>query len=71
MEKRYSYLWLQLECQYLQRTVLDVYNLMGLVEMDLRETFSPPLFVGEEDDMNPLKILVRSIKQGGMRIPVP
>ena len=39
---------LQLEWQYLQRTVLRVETLMGLIEEALRDKFSPVLF-GEKD----------------------
>ena len=39
---------LQLECQYLQRTVSGVVSLMGPIEDALRETFFHALFGGEE-----------------------
>ena len=41
---------LQLEGQYLQRTVPEAGNLVGAIETALRETFFPTLFVGEEVD---------------------
>ena len=39
---------LQLEWQYLQRTVTRVSTLMGPIEEALRETFFPVIFGGEE-----------------------
>ena len=43
---------LQIEWQYLQRTVPEVGSLMGPIEDDLREAFLPALFGGEEVSAN-------------------
>ena len=60
---------LQLEWQYLQRTVPGVGSLIGLIEDSLREAFFPALF-GREQVISDLKeILGRSVKRGGLGIP--
>ena len=48
---------LQLEWQYLQRTVPGDGTLMGPIEEALREKFFPTLFGGEEINANFRKIL--------------
>ena len=62
---------LQLEWQYLQRTVPGVDTLMGPIEEDLREKISPSLFGGEEIDAEFRKILGHGVKHGGLGIPDP
>ena len=62
---------LQLEWQYLQRTVPGVGNLMGTIEEALREKFFPALFRGEEINANFRKILGHSVKHGGLCITDP
>ena len=62
---------LQLEWQYLQRTVPRVGTLMGPIEEALREKFSPALFGGEEINANFRKILGHSVKHGGLVITDP
>ena len=63
-------MYLQLECQYLQRTVPGVGNLMGPFEEALRETFFLVLFRGEEVNPKFRKILGHIVKSGGLGIPV-
>ena len=53
---------LQLEWQYLQRTVPGVGTLMGPIEEALREKFFPTLFRGEEIDADFRKILGHGVK---------
>ena len=60
---------LQYEWQYLQRTVPRVGTLMGHIEDALREKFFPSLFGGEEITADFRKILVHSVKHGGIGIP--
>ena len=43
----------------------------GLIEEALRETFFPALFGGEEINANFQKILVPSVKHGGLSMPDP
>ena len=62
---------LQLEWQYLQRTVPGVGTLMGPIEEALREKIFPSLFGGEEIDANFRKILGHGVKHGGLGIPDP
>ena len=62
---------LQLEWQYLQRTVTGVGTLMGPIEEALREKFFPALFRGEEINADIRKILAHSVKNGGLGIPDP
>ena len=62
---------LQLELQYLQRTVPGVGTLMGTIEEALREKPPPALFGGEEITANFRKILCYSVNHGGLGIPVP
>ena len=62
---------LQLEWQYLQRTVPGVGTLMGIIEEALREKFFPALFGGEEINAEFRKILVHGINHGGLGIPDP
>ena len=57
---------LQLECQYLQRSVTVVVTLMGPIEEALREIFFPALFGGEEITADFRKILGHSVKHGGL-----
>ena len=44
---------------------------MGPIEEALREKFFPSLFRGEEITANFRKILVNSVKHGGLGIPDP
>ena len=62
---------LQLEWQYLQRTVPGVGTLMGPIEGSLREKLFPTLFGGEEINANFRQILGHSINHGGLGIPDP
>ena len=62
---------LQLEWQYLQRTVPGVGTMTGPIEEALREKFFPALFGGEEINANFRKILGHNVKQGGLGIPEP
>ena len=62
---------LQIECQYLQRTVPGVGTLMDTIEETIREKFSPALFGGEEINADFRKILGHSVKHGGLGIPDP
>ena len=48
---------MQLESQYLQRTVTGVSTLMGPIEEALTEKLFPVLFGGEEINANSRKIL--------------
>ena len=58
---------LQLEWQYLQRTVPGFGTLIGPIEEAIREKFFPTLFGGEEIR----QILGHSVKHGGLGIPDP
>ena len=62
---------LQLEWQYLQRTVPGVGTLMGPIKEVLREKFLPELFRGGGDHANFRKILGHSVKHGGLGILYP
>ena len=62
---------LQLECEYLQRSVLGVGTLMGPFEEALREKFFPTIFGGEEINADSWKIIGHSIKHGGFGITEP
>ena len=62
---------LQLEWQYLQRTVPRVGTLMGPIEEALREKNPPLLLVGEEITADFQKILGHSVKHGGLGITDP
>ena len=62
---------MQIEWQYLQRTVPVVGTLLGPIEEALREKLFPALFVGEEINANFRKILGHSVKNGGLGIPDP
>ena len=62
---------LQLELQYLQRTVPVVGSLIDLTESELREDFLTSLFGGEEVDDDLRKLLGNGVKQGGIGIPDP
>ena len=62
---------LQIEWQYLQRTVPGVGTLMGPIEEALREKFFPALFGGEDITADFRKILGHSVKHGGFGIPDP
>ena len=53
---------LQLDWQYLQRTVRRVGTLMGPVEESLREKFYPALFRGKEINVDFRKILGHSVE---------
>ena len=64
-------MWLQLDSQYLQRTVPGVGTLMGPIQEALREKFFPALFGGEDISTNFPQILVHSVKHGGLGIPDP
>ena len=55
---------LQLEWQYLQRTVPGVGTIMGPIEEALREKSLPSLFGGEEIDADFRKILGHGVKNG-------
>ena len=62
---------LQLKWQYLQRTVPGVGTLMGPIEEALRENIFPSLCGGEEFTAEFRKILIHSVKHGGLGIPDP
>ena len=62
---------LQLEWQYLQRTVPRVGTLMGPIEEAIRENLFPALFGGEDINANFRKILGHSVKHVGLCIPDP
>ena len=62
---------MQLDWQYLQRTVPGVGTLIGPIEEALREKFFPVLFGGEEITANFQKILGHSVKHDGLGIPNP
>ena len=56
---------MQLEWQYLQKTVPGVGTLVGPIEEALREKLFPALFGGEEINANCSKTLGHRIKHGG------
>ena len=62
---------LQLEWQYLQRTVPRVGTLMGAIEEALIEKCYPSLFREEEITSDFRKILGHRVKHGGLGIPDP
>ena len=62
---------LQLEWQYLQRTVPIVGTRIGPIEEFLREKLFPALFMGEEINAGFQKILGHIVKHGGLVIPEP
>ena len=62
---------LQLEWQYLQRTVPIVGTRMGPIEEALREKFFPALYGGDDITTNFWKILGHSIMHGGLGILDP
>ena len=62
---------LQLECQYLKKTVPGVGTLMGPIEDALKEKLSPALFGGEDINADFRKILGHSVNDGGLGIPDP
>ena len=62
---------LQLEWQFLQRTVPRVGTLMDPIEEALREKFFPALFGGEEITDEFWKILGHRVKHGNLGIPNP
>ena len=62
---------LQLEWQYLQRTVPGVGTLMGPIEGALREKFFPALLGGEDINTDFQQILGHSINHGGLYVPKP
>ena len=62
---------LQLEWQYLQRTVPGVGTLMGPIEEAPREKFYPALVVGEEINSDFWQILGHSVNYGCLGIPDP
>ena len=64
-------MFLQLNWQYLQRTVPGVGTLIGPIEEALREKLSPLLFGGEDVNSDFRKILGHSVKHGGLGIPDP
>ena len=59
---------LQLEWQYLQRTVPRVDTLMGTIEESLREKSSPALFWGGKINADFWQILGHSVNNGGLGI---
>ena len=78
MAKRYPQLahsglglLLQLEWQYLQRTVHEVGSMMSTIDDALREAFFPKIFRGEEVSADLREILVHSVKHRGLGIPDP
>ena len=62
---------LELEWQYLQRTIPGVGTMIGLIEEALREKFFPGLFGGGEINADFRQILGHSVKYGGLSIPDP
>ena len=62
---------MQLEWQFLQRTVPGVGTLMSPIEEALREKFFPVIFGGEEINADFRKILSHSVKHGDLGIPDP
>ena len=62
---------LQLEWQYLQRTVPGVGTLVGPIEEALREKFFPTLFGGGGINADFRQILGHSVKYGGLGILEP
>ena len=62
---------LQVDWQYLQRTFPRVGTVMYPIEEDLRETFFPTIFGGQDDNTDFQKILGYKIKCGILDIPDP
>ena len=62
---------LQLEWQYMQRTVPGISFMMGPIEDALREALFPALFGGEEVSANLREILDNNVKHGGLGIQYP
>ena len=62
---------LQIECQYLQRTVPGVGTLIDPIEYALIEAFFLTLFRREEVNADLREILGHSVKHGGLGIPDP
>ena len=62
---------LQIEWQYLQRTVPGAGTMIGPIEDALREDFFHALFGVEEVNADLREILVHSMKRGGLGIPDP
>ena len=62
---------INIEWQYLQRTVPEVGSLMGPLEDALREAFFPAILGGEEVSADLREILGHSMKHGGLGIPPP
>ena len=60
---------LQLEWQYLQRTVPGIGTMIGPIEEALREKFFPALFGGGVINAHFRNILGHSVKHGGLVIP--
>ena len=62
---------LQLDWQYLQRTVPGVVTLRVPIEEAIRKKFFPALFGGEEINADFRKILRHSVKHEGLGISDP
>ena len=62
---------MQLEWNYLKRTVPGVGTLIGPIEEALREKSFPAIFGEEEINANFWQILGHSVKHGGLGIPDP
>ena len=62
---------IQVEWQYLQRTVPGVGTQMGPIEEGLRDTFLPVLFRGKEVNADFFIILAHSVRCGSLGIPDP
>ena len=62
---------LQIEWQYLQRTVHEFGSLTGPIEDALKEAFFLALFGGEEVSTDLREILGHSVKCAGLGIPDP
>ena len=62
---------LQLEYQYLQKTIPRVCTLIDPIEEALREKYFPTLFGGEEINAKFWKILDHSVKHGVLCIQCP
>ena len=62
---------LQLDLQYLQRTVPGFGSLMGNIEDTLREAFLPAPFGREEVSIYLIEILSHRLKRGGLGITDP
>ena len=65
-------MFLQIECNYLSRTVHRVGTLMGTIKETLRETFLPAIFVlGGGFNAEFRKIIDHDVKCGRLGIPYP